>query len=233
MNALQKLSSVKVIVPILTATILITASIHLFLSPEPASSQPNIKTIAVVPFFKGQKPETETTVMETELSQFHFIASGMAPGAETTLTRLLYKALIRKYEERVLPIEQVTHLMQQVLKQTEGPKTPLEIALSIGKALKADYVVIGNVWRFRERSGNAIASEHPSSVAFGVHLVSVSGGARIWKGVADKTQQPLSENLLKAKDFFEQGAHWLTAEELAKREMDTILKRLPVIRDNY
>jgi hypothetical protein len=94
--------------------------------------------------------------------------------------------------------------------------------------LKVDYILTGNVWRYRERVGVSFSAEKPASVAFTLYLVHVETGKTIWSETYDKTQQALTENILNAPDFFKQGAKWLTAEELARFGIKKIMKNSPL-----
>lgn len=97
-----------------------------------------------------------------------------------------------------------------------------------GRDLKADAVIAGHVFCFRERVGYPLSVEKPASVAYGIYMVRTSDGAVLWKGIFDRTQQSLFENILQASAFFKGGGKWLTAEELAGFGIDEILKSFPV-----
>ena len=102
------------------------------------------------------------------------------------------------------------------------------MAKTLGVKLKADYVIVGTVWRFSERGSVQRDSMSPASVAFTVYLVDVPTGKTLWSDTFDKTQQSLSENILGAAEFFKQGAKWLSAEKLARygaRNMVTKLQK--------
>jgi hypothetical protein len=86
------------------------------------------------------------------------------------------------------------------------------------------------VYRFRERKGFSLSVEKPASVAFEIHLIRVSDGAIVWRGIFDKTQASLMENLLQIASFIKEGAKWVTAKELAAEGMDEVLKDFPGIR---
>lgn len=96
-----------------------------------------------------------------------------------------------------------------------------------GREFQSDAVLTGHVFCFRERVGYPLSVEKPASVAFGIYLVRTSDGAVLWKGIFDRTQQSLFENILQASAFFKGGGKWLTAEELAGLGIDEILKTFP------
>jgi hypothetical protein len=97
----------------------------------------------------------------------------------------------------------------------------------VGKELEADGVIMGYVYRYRERKGYPYSVEKPASVAFGIYLIRVSDGALVWKGIFDRTQGSLMENILQVSSFLKHGGKWLTAEELSEVGVDKILKTFP------
>ena len=79
----------------------------------------------------------------------------------------------------------------------------------------ADVVAIGTVYRFRDRSGQAMGSTHAASVGFEVRLFTADGKPVAAK-VFDHTQVALTENALVARQYPGGGTRWLTVEELAR-----------------
>ncbi len=97
-----------------------------------------------------------------------------------------------------------------------------------GRRAGADLVMIGHLYRFRERVGKKFAVETPASVAFDVHLVRVSDGRLLWTGYLDETQHSLSENLFNLEMFLERDGQWVTAQEMATEGLDHVLK--PILK---
>ena len=91
----------------------------------------------------------------------------------------------------------------------------------------ADAVVIGTLYRFRDRTGEAMGSVHPSSVGYEVKLFSTAGKL-LWSGVFDHTQVALSENALTAAQYPGGGTHWMSAEELARWGATKMASELPL-----
>jgi hypothetical protein len=148
------------------------------------------------------------------------------PGAQNTLTRLLYQKMEAKGIFKILPLEKVeegvSHRERRVFE--EKPKSS---SIELGKELGVDFVSIGFVFRFEERIGSSVGVERPASVGFDIHLIRLKDGVEVWRGRMDETQRPLSENLFKIGSFFRRKAQWLTAEELAGVGMEEALRRLP------
>ncbi len=148
------------------------------------------------------------------------------PGAQNTLTGLLYQRMEAKGVFKILPLDKVEKAYYQRDKRVfeERPKSS---SVELGRELGSDFVSIGFIFRFEERIGSSVGVERPASVGFDLHLIRLKDGAEVWRGRMDETQRPLSENLLKIGSFFRRKAHWLTAEELAGVGLDEALRRLP------
>ena len=77
-------------------------------------------------------------------------------------------------------------------------------------------MVLGEVYRWRERSGEALASEQPASVGYQMSLHQAPGGRRLWSSRFDETQRPLSDDVRNLGRYPGRGSRWLTAGELAR-----------------
>jgi TolB-like protein len=205
-----------------------------FATAEEATEARQIRRIAVMPFFKGKQPEKVETIMICPVGRLCTEDEAVIPGAENTMTALLQQTMADRYGDRVVPQEKIAAAFDQLaLDRMVGKadeQTPLDLAMRLGRQVGAGYVVAGNVWRFTQRSGTALSAGIPASVAFHIHLIDVDRGARIWKGSFDRTQQPLSDNLLNVGDFIQQDGQWLTAEDLARLGIKEALKDFPVSR---
>jgi hypothetical protein len=93
------------------------------------------------------------------------------------------------------------------------PRAAAEMA-----ALKfgATSVVLGEVYRWRERSGEALGTDRPASVGYQMSLHQAPGGRRLWNSRFDETQRPLSADVRNLGRYPGGGSRWLTAAELAR-----------------
>jgi hypothetical protein len=99
---------------------------------------------------------------------------------------------------------------QAIGSETTGASAVRQAAEHFG----AGAVAVGTVYKFRDRSGEALGSTKPASVGFEVKLFTADGrlfGSKVF----DHTQVALSENALTAAQYPGGGTRWLTAEELA------------------
>jgi len=195
------------------------------------SSQPRVPTlrkekIAVMPFLKGRYGSDINASLKCPVCELSFLQDELTPDCDRTLTRYAQEALEMQHEERVVPFAQVEMAYAQMPKDSDND-TPVTLAQGLGKRLNAHYVLLGTVWRYKERQGGARGVQSPASVAFAVFLISVAEGKLLWEETFTETQRSLSENVLEARTFFERGAKWLTADELARFGMDKILKDFP------
>ncbi len=101
---------------------------------------------------------------------------------------------------------------------------------SIGKELNVDGLLIGHVYRYRERKGSSYAVEYPASVAFEIELNRTTDGTMVWRGFFDKTQRSLLENLLDISAFHRRRGRWATARELAEEGIEDLIRKIPVAK---
>ena len=105
----------------------------------------------------------------------------------------------------------------------------LRSALSVAaNQFGAEALVTGTVYKFRDRSGEAMGSLTPASVGFDVKIYAAPGGKLLWSGVFDHTQVALGENALTATQYPGGGTRWLTSEELARFGALQVTKQIPL-----
>jgi hypothetical protein len=127
---------------------------------------------------------------------------------------------------RILGAEQAEGVRAQLL---GGEKTlsERELLVAAGKAMGADAVVAGYVYRFQDRVGNALSVDTAASVAFDFHLVDAKDGRLLYSGAVDETQAPLSDNLLEVGRFMKRGAKWVNAWDLAQSMLEEKIAGFP------
>jgi len=215
--------------PLSTWCMAICAGIFALMVGAHGFAQESLKPgIAVMPFIKGKHPEKVEQTLICPYAGICFEQQDVQSGADETLTLMLHEILSNRLGNKVLPMDTVA-AAYDTLKINYETDTPASFAQRLGKALGVKYIVTGNVWRYKNRTGEAFASSQPSSVAFAVYLINIEDNALIWTQTYDEYQQSLSENLLNAVDFFKQGAKWLTADEFAEYGLKKILKTFPDI----
>lgn len=138
----------------------------------------------------------------------------MPAEATRELTHVLFHAF--QGDERFIIVHE-RHCMDLMnsLPASELNASQLRMIQAFGKGLNVDAVLYGWFFRYKERVGGKYAVRSPASVAFAFRIFRVADGAILWRTTFDETQQPLSENLLKAGLYSKSGMHWLTVRELA------------------
>jgi hypothetical protein len=110
---------------------------------------------------------------------------------------------------------------------SDAEHAQFEMFQKIGQAFSADALLIGYLYRWRERIGSEHGVDVPASVAFDLSLIKPEDGAILWREKFDKTQKSLSENLLEWNTFVRGRGRWMTAEELAVLGLEDMVSRMP------
>jgi len=183
--------------------------------------------IAVVPFQQIAPDDVRGDAVRCPLCGMIFNASGSSGNPEKIIESLFIKKLDQKNRKfNVVAGDRVAGIYRRIA--TESLKAPLrQVVRDVGSELGVEGVIVGYVYRFRERKGASYSVEQPASVAFELHLVRVEDGAVVWRGHFDKTQSSLMENLLQLTSFYRERGRWVTAEELAEEGMEQVLKTFP------
>jgi hypothetical protein len=192
-------------------------------SPASSSAQGQI---GLMPFFKGSYGSSITETLVCPVCQLYYDPAVLAPDCDKVLTQYFQQALEQKYGNLVVPQALVARTYAEI-PIDDIRDTPLSVSLKVGKLLGTKFMAVGSVWRYRDRVGGDRAASRPASVAFALHLVETGTGKILWSRSFVQTQRSLSENLLNAKAFFDQGAKWVTADELASYGVKEILKDFP------
>jgi hypothetical protein len=192
-------------------------------SPRPSLAQ---EKIGLMPFFKGSYGSSISETLVCPVCQLYYDPEVLSPDCDRVLTRDFQQALEEKYGDLVIPQALVAKTYAEI-PIDDLRDTPLSVSLKVAKRLGISFMAVGSVWRYRDRVGGARAASSPASVAFALHLIEVGSGNILWSKSFVQTQRSLSENILNAKAFFDQGAKWLTADELASYGVKEILKDFP------
>ena len=178
--------------------------------------------IAVIPFQQIAPEEVQNGAVRCPLCGVIFSAAKAVGSPETVVeARFLEQLEKGKPKFSVIAGERVAGVFQRV--STSSLKTQLQqILRDVGSELGAEGIVVGYVYRFRERKGEPFSVERPASVAFEIHLIRVEDGVLVWREAFDRTQSSMMEDLLQASSW-----KWVTAEELAVKGLEQILKTFP------
>lgn len=193
---------------------------------DSATAPLSLEKIGLMPFFKGSFGSSITETLICPVCDLAYDPESLSPDCDKVLTQYVQEALEKKHGHRVVP-QPITVKTYAQLRLDERRDTPLALSQKVGRLLGANLMAVGSVWRYRERKGGSRAVESPASVSFALHVVDVESGKILWSKSFVETQRSLSENILDAKAFFERGAKWLTADELAFDGVKQIFKEFP------
>ena len=183
--------------------------------------------IAVLPFQQIIPEDLHQGVVRCPLCGTIFSATKTAGSPETVIEDRFLEYLKESNPKlNILAGERVAGAYRRVSAATL--KDPLrQVLRDVGNELGAEGIVVGYLYRFRERKGESFSVEQPASVAFEIHLIRVEDGVLVWRGAFDRTQGSLMEDLLQISFFFREKGRWVTAEELAAVGMKEVLKSFP------
>jgi len=188
------------------------------------------KRIAVMPFLAGKLESPEEPVekpLSRPLKQLHIDAENLAEGADHIMTRLVNDALQIRFANQVVSMEEAAAVYSDVIRD-QMLDTPRKRAKKFGENLHADLVVVGTIWRFREKGTFQEMPDRPASVAFSVYLMEVASGNRLWRNTFDGTQKTLSEDVLGGLKQIKMGLRWLSVNELARYGAKNVFLKFPL-----
>ncbi|MFO7568511.1 MAG: hypothetical protein R6W75_01840 [Smithellaceae bacterium] len=193
--------------------------------PEGGVANDKVTRVAVVPF-QSITPEDASSPVRCPICGNLSSAGPMVEGAEGILEELFTEKLRGMKNIELVPMDRAAGVYHRI--QTGSLTTPMiQVVKEAGRELKADVVVTGFLYRYRERIGYDYSAERSASVAFEIHLISVADGKTIWRGLYDKTQKSLMEDVFQASSFFKGGAKWLTARQLTRLGIDETFAEFP------
>jgi hypothetical protein len=153
-----------------------------------------------------------------------FTTGEVAENAADMLTEHLFVLLKDRKNIELIPSSQAQGVMSGLLAGSKKEWQERNLQLEIGRALNADAIFAGYIYRFKERIGTKYSVDLPASVAFDIHLIRVNDGRVLWSAHLDETQQPLSDDLFRLNLFLKRKAKWITANEMAFSGLEDMLK---------
>ena len=186
--------------------------------------------IAMMPFLMGQLEPIDAPSdkpLSQSFTQRVLDNQELPEDADQVMTRVVNDALRLRVEERLVPPDRVADAYRPLLTDP-ALDTPSQRAVKLGEALDADVVMVGTVWQYRERGALADMPNSAASVGFALYLVDVKTGVTFWRGAFDETQQALTDNVVAGFKQLSMGLRWLTAEELARYGVKSVLRKLPL-----
>jgi len=188
------------------------------------------KRIAVMPFLVGRLESPEEPIekpLSQPLAQLYVDAANLAEGADRIMTRLVNDVLKNRYPDQMVSMEEAAGVFADIIRDPTLD-TPRKLAKKFGENLQADLVVVGAIWRFREKGTDKEIPDSSASVAFSVYLMEVASGQRLWRNAFDGTQKVLSEDVLGGLKQGKIGFRWVSVNELARYGVKNVFRTFPL-----
>jgi hypothetical protein len=157
----------------------------------------------MVPFFP--RPELANSLAGT----------GTGPEEVAALVTSFFSEALAAEGVRVIPASDFALVFSSQGRATPR-RDPREAAEVAAHQFGGTSVVLGEVYRWRPRSGEALGTDRPASVGYEMSLYEAPGGRRLWTSRFDETQRPLSADVRNLGRYPGGGSRWLTAAELAR-----------------
>ncbi|HUT53910.1 MAG TPA: hypothetical protein VM658_11020 [bacterium] len=187
-----------------------------------------VKRVAFLPFTRIM-PVEEGQQPVCPLTKKSFDACRIEDNAEAELSRIIGQALLESGAPVAWVPQSEINAARTKLKKEGGQtlSTAGAVQLAIGREVKADAVLTGFIYCFRDRSGNAYASARPAALAFCLHLIDPATGKILWSLRLHDEQVPLSSDLGSLPEFIKRKGKWITVGQMAEEAAKQVVADLP------
>ncbi len=142
------------------------------------------------------------------------VRADVSPAVADLVARQLAEELAARGLE-VIPPEDVAQALEAagIAAAAANPSATAEL---VARQFGATALVLGHVTRYLDREGQRLGAKAPASAGFEATLLRAPEGERLWTGVFDETQQPLTDNVFNMFRYPGAGTRWLTGHELVQ-----------------
>ncbi len=193
-----------------------------------ADSPQRIRHLLVIPFKDMVQQYGENTTRRSPLSGKVFTTGKVAEGSDIFLTDHLLSLLKRHDDLQLISPDLAQGVWARLITRMDQELPELSLVVETGRELGADAVLVGYVYRFKDRLGTRYSVDVPASVAFDLELVGIAERRVIWSGRFDETQQALTEDLFQFEKFIKRKGRWITARDMAAAGLEELLETLPI-----
>lgn len=215
----------------LVVVVLLVAPTACRQGPSPVPEKPLLsgrQKMAVLGFMAALDEQDAPQTVLDPLSGEVFSAEPVPSRVVHEMTGMLFDRLASREGHELIPPSQAMGAYSSLAYgNADLDLSTAKLIQKVGKALGANLVLVGYIYRWRERQGTDYAVNRAASVAFDLDLVRSSDGSVVWNAKFDKTQRSLLENILDLKTFLSGGGRWMTAKKLASVGLDRLLDQLP------
>jgi hypothetical protein len=190
----------------------------------PAVQREICKRVVVLPFVDLGTAFGPNASVRGPLTRQVFVTDAIAVHGELFMTKTLRRLLRAKSK-----VQWVTDQTPEKVApaRSASRKALIRSLQSLGRRHKADGVLIGYLYAFRERQGGDFSAKSPAYVAFELVLVSVKSGGLLWQPKFAEKQEPLNQNLFELGKFMQRKGRWVTAREMATAALKEMLQTYP------
>ena len=103
-----------------------------------------------------------------------------------------------------------------LFEQQEQTFSALKFWTLVGRCVPARYLLVPQLFQWRERKGGEWGVEEPAKVVLNLYLLDVQQERILKRYHYEEEQEPLSANILDFRTFFDRKGRWVKAERLAK-----------------
>jgi len=196
--------------------------------PSISPSQPKIKRVVFLGFQVARAEGETPDLVRNPITGTTFMSQPVPQDVAKWLTDKLFEILLTDKRWDLIPLGQAKGVVENIIgSDTKVGIHPLKMVQEVGTTFGADAVLLGQVYRWRERAGTDFGVNSPASVAFDLSLVRPADGAILWRGNYDKTQKSLFEDLFDWNTYIKSDGLWLTAKKLATFGLEKLLAEMP------
>jgi len=186
----------------------------------PVSIPLGIKKVLVVSFTDARGGKNNSSV-RCPLSGKTYITGEIAPGGIDFLNNHMRTLLSNNKGFKFISSK---HLKK--IQADQKYLSEIRLLADTGKKLKADAVLTGHIYRYKDRVGGKFSVKSPASVAFDIHLIRVADGRLLWSAHFDETQKALTDDLFQLSSFLERDGQWITADQMAAKGLEHLTEAL-------
>ena len=212
---------------IITLFLLLSACKSDVVIPEAPAAKSSIEKLLILPFKDLSSLYGKNVNVRCPLCGNVFSTGDVEIFAVDVLTDRLIAIIKSRKAFELIPSGQAQGAMSVLLSADKSELSERDVLVKIGRALYADAVLVGHIYRFKDRVGMKYSVDSPASVAFDIHLIDISKGNILWVGHFDEIQRSLFENLFKIGTFLKRKGNWITAEEMAVSGLEDVLRTFP------
>ena len=194
---------------------------------EPSSETIRLNKIMVLRYIDVTRVSASATGTRSPVGGRVFMTGRVEATAAHYLTEQTVDLLKRHTDYEIIPGRVTDDQQAALFTGNQSTAAAQKLLADKGRNNDTDAVLVGFVYRFRERVGKGYGAESPASVAFEMHLIRVADSRNIWSAHFNETQKSLGDDLFRLGSFISRGGRWLTAEDLADSGLEEILEKFP------